>query len=104
MVVKGLLIGIRRFDFPDKDTGELIQGAKVVLGVEPEGRQRNDIAGYVVQDIRANFKDFDALAAEAKGLEGQHVAVACDVTLRGRYTNLVARSISAETAKLKAAS
>lgn len=49
MNVKGMMIGVRRYQFTDKETGELVRGAKVQVGVSPED---DNTAGFVVQDIR----------------------------------------------------
>lgn len=92
MDVKGLLIGVRRYQFTDKETGELVSGAKVSLGIKPED---NNAAGYVVQDIPAPFEAFAVLANAAKDLAGQVVSVSCEVSLKGRYTKLRAADIQA---------
>lgn len=92
MEVEGLLIGVRRYQFTDKDTGEMVTGAKVSLGISPDGA---DSVGYVVQDIPAPYESFPLLAAAAKELAGQRVSVNCQVALKGRYTKLRAADIQA---------
>lgn len=92
MNVKGMMIGVRRYQFTDKETGELVRGAKVQVGVSPED---DNTAGFVVQDIPASFELYPSLSTSAKQLVGKQVEVVCDVTLRGRYTKLRASSIQA---------
>ncbi len=92
MDVKGLLIGVRRYQFNDRDTGEMVSGAKVSLGMESED---NNSAGYVVQDISAPFDAFAGLASAANDLAGTPVLVTCEVSLKGRYTKLRASQIQA---------
>jgi len=93
MQVEGILIGVRSYDFADKQTGNQISGVKVTLGV-PEPDAAN-LIGNVVSELSADYAQFGALAASAKNLVGKTVRVECDVTLRGKATRLKAKSIAA---------
>lgn len=92
MEVKGLLIGVRRYQFSDKETGDLISGVKISLGIESED---DNVVGYRIQDISAKFESFKDLADSAKDLSGKFVSVFCHVNLNGRYTKLQAYDIQA---------
>ena len=92
MNIKGMLIGVRRFSFSDKDSGELVKGAKLAIGMAPDNDQA---AGYVLNELPALYEDYPSFAKACNELAGQQVVVECDVQLKGRYTKLRAVKISA---------
>ena len=94
MEVKGILVGVRRYKFQDKDSGDTVSGAKVCVGVTPDSDDSN-VSGFLVHDIAASYSDYDSLALDADSLYAQAVVIDCEIVLKGKYPKLKAVGIRA---------
>jgi hypothetical protein len=100
MDVKGLLVGIRRYSFPDRESGEIIEGGKLTL--VQSGDSTKDSAGLVVVELPIAYHDFPALKDQGASLWGKDVVVDCDLVLTGKRPKMRALSIRAPLMKAAA--
>lgn len=100
MVITGLLLGLRRGDFVDKQTGEHIQFCHLKLA-QPSDNQ--DVVGLDDQKIKVPFNAFETFRKEIGGLVGRQVEVEVSLQIRGKFVHLTALSVRPLSQPLKAA-
>lgn len=97
MSVKGKLLRIRSYSFKDKDSGQDVQGAKIVLATVPE-KQKDDQVGMDEVSINCLYDDAPRLMAAAKNLVLRDVEVECDIIPRAKGVSLRGIGIKAHGA------
>ncbi len=90
MDIKGTFLGLRRYSFQDQNTGNTIQGGKLILAVPSDSP---DAVGYSISEIGYPYDIHSSLAQSAKDLALKLVSVTCDVSLTGRRTKVTAKSV-----------
>jgi len=101
--VKGILIGGSHFDFTDKESGEQIKGAKLIMAV-PAGESRGKI-GLMIQELSADYRFVPDNARRIASLAGRRVVVDCDLLISGggKYLKYRVCDFAEEVAPLAAA-
>ena len=99
MVITGLLLSLRRGDFVDKKTGEQIQFCHLKIA---QPSDQKDIIGLDDQKIKVPFESFEVFRTQASPLIGRQVEIDVDLTIRGKFVNLIAMQIRPATQPLKA--
>ena len=92
MELKGVLIGCRSYSFPDKQSGELIEGAKLFLAVPSS--KTNGSAGYEVSELPYDFSNHQTFATVANSHALKRVSVSCDVQISGKRTRIKAVDVA----------
>jgi len=93
-IVSGVLLKVQRYSFEDeKERGRIIEGGKIVIGIPPEDEQKNDVTGFVFQELKADYSGYSLFSKQASPLIGKRVSVECELLLKGRSVGLKAISI-----------
>lgn len=103
MVITGLLLSLRRGEFVDKSTGQVVRFCH--LKIAQPSDNVDDIVGLDDQKIKVPFDRFDVMRKEVGGLIGRQVEVEVELKMRGKFVNLTAVSVrpSAASSSLRAA-
>lgn len=95
--IKGKLLRIRSYSFTDKESGEQVQGAKVILATVPE-QAKKDQVGLDEISINALYDDADRLMKSGANLVLKDVEVECDIIPRSKGISLRAIGLKAHGA------
>lgn len=90
MDIQGVLVGCRSYSFPDKQSGELIQGGKLYLAVPSSGAGSS---GHELSEIPYDYESHSKISQLVKQNELKLVSVECDVSMRFGKTKLKAVNI-----------
>lgn len=81
--IKGLLLNVRRFSFPDSNTGAVIEGAKVAIGTNPDSPEADSV-GLKVVELSIPYSQYAELSRQASSLIGKGVTLLCNVQPKGK--------------------
>lgn len=75
MKTRVIVLGVSRYSFPDKNSGEIIEGAKVNY-VEERPADEENVVGHTPQTANVKYKEFDELYAQGvPGVYDAHMRV-----------------------------